>query len=547
MIYVRNNKTETEQALAEFKEGGNVEIEIKVHKKSAPSTTMTLGEEDIDLNGGVKLSTILNPDDDIQYGRCVSTEVIIYFIKNSKTIDIDWSQEILVSMWSQTTIFLFNLGRFYGDAPQKAYNNGVELLVYTGYDNVAKWNNMIADDFIATVTFPVRYGDFINQLKTYYSTNYGISIGANVSYYYDIETNPFPAGTTLGAIVGSIVSLDMKSATTSGSSGHTLWQTTYKKPLLGVQYKLTSDDYFDLNKSDIDVQPIPAVQYVDTSDPSNNVAYPATYSGRPYQIVNNPILAHMSPTDRATMVSRSYIDLSYTDNPVIHTYTPMNMVAVGNPAVEIGDIIEVEDLEGNTLDFYITSLIREWHGFCRDYYECAGTPERQETNEVTQEQYYLDGRYVNKDKIGSASYCDVYNALDETSAGKVLDARQGKALNDKINDIGTILTGTWTATSSSISTKLTNSIVLTKGVWLVTLTVPVVSSGTPYAVIGPIFSAFDNQQLGVANNAGGQATRIISTQSNLEIYGQSGSSAPVTYDSNYLTRGGIKAVKIGVL
>ena len=82
MIYVRNNKTETEQALAEFKEGGNVEIEIKVHKKSAPSTTMTLGEEDIDLNGGVKLSTILNPDDDIQYGRCVSTEVIIYFIKN---------------------------------------------------------------------------------------------------------------------------------------------------------------------------------------------------------------------------------------------------------------------------------------------------------------------------------------------------------------------------------------------------------------------------------------------------------------------------------
>ena len=35
------------------------------------------------------------------------------------------------------------------------------------------------------------------------------------------------------------------------------------------------------------------------------------------------------------------------------------------------------------------------------------------------DEVYNDGRYVGKDQLGDAAYCDVYNALDETSAGKV--------------------------------------------------------------------------------------------------------------------------------
>ena len=43
---------------------------------------------------------------------------------------------------------------------------------------------------------------------------------------------------------------------------------------------------------------------------------------------------------------------------------------------------------------------------------------------------------------------DIYNALDQTAAGKVLDARQGKVLNDAISDIITLL---WTNPNSTLA------------------------------------------------------------------------------------------------
>ena len=39
---------------------------------------------------------------------------------------------------------------------------------------------------------------------------------------------------------------------------------------------------------------------------------------------------------------------------------------------------------------------------------------------------------------GKVNTSDIYNALDQTNAGKVLDARQGKVLNDAINAISTL-------------------------------------------------------------------------------------------------------------
>jgi hypothetical protein len=121
------------------------------------------------------------------------------------------------------------------------------------------------------------------------------------------------------------------------------------------------------------------------------------------------------------------------------------------------------------------------------------------------------------------------------------------SLKADIGTLGTVLNENWIAESTSAgSVKVTNSITLTKGIWLAIITVPVVTSGTPNIVFGPMQNNVINYQYGAANAAGLQAMRIIIVSSTIELYGMTGGSSPVTYDSNYFSRGGIRAVKIGL-
>lgn len=118
-------------------------------------------------------------------------------------------------------------------------------------------------------------------------------------------------------------------------------------------------------------------------------------------------------------------------------------------------------------------------------------------------------------------------------------------LDTVTNPVGTVLTGAWTAASSSATlVKLTNSITLTKGVWLVIVTVPVVGEGSSNVTVGPQITVVDNNQFGAAIGAGAQAMRIISVSSTQEVYAISASSAAVTYTNTYFGRGGIRAIKI---
>ena len=134
--------------------------------------------------------------------------------------------------------------------------------------------------------------------------------------------------------------------------------------------------------------------------------------------------------------------------------------------------------------------------------------------------------------------------LHTTNKTSLVDATN--EVSDQIATIGTVLTGSWTATeTSAVLVQLTQSITLTKGTWLVMATVPVVDSGNPTVVIGPQIPLIDNYEFGAASKAGEQAIRIIKVDTSQPVYAITGGSSPVTYNSNFLTRGGIRAVKIG--
>ena len=109
----------------------------------------------------------------------------------------------------------------------------------------------------------------------------------------------------------------------------------------------------------------------------------------------------------------------------------------------------------------------------------------------------------------------------------------------------TVLAANWTATQTSANNvKVTDDLSLSEGLWLVILTVPFASSGTPIVRIDGDGS-FYAHQFGTTNASGAQTMKVINVDSNgTTVYGMSSSSAVVTYDSAYLSRGGLVAVRL---
>ena len=109
----------------------------------------------------------------------------------------------------------------------------------------------------------------------------------------------------------------------------------------------------------------------------------------------------------------------------------------------------------------------------------------------------------------------------------------------------TVLAANWTATQTSANNvKVTDDLSLSEGLWLVILTVPFASSGTPIVRIDGTGS-FYAHQMGTTNASGAQTMKIVNVDSNgITVYGMSSSSAVVTYDSAYLSRGGLIAVRL---
>ena len=109
----------------------------------------------------------------------------------------------------------------------------------------------------------------------------------------------------------------------------------------------------------------------------------------------------------------------------------------------------------------------------------------------------------------------------------------------------TVLLANWTATQTSANNvKVTEDLQLTEGIWIVILTVPFASSGTPIVRIDSSGAMFAHQYA-TTNASGAQIMKVINVDSNgMTVYGASSSSAAVTYDSTYFSRGGLVALRI---
>ena len=107
---------------------------------------------------------------------------------------------------------------------------------------------------------------------------------------------------------------------------------------------------------------------------------------------------------------------------------------------------------------------------------------------------------------------------------------------------GKYLKGAWTATSSSATgTQLTAALSLTKGVWLVSFTVP------PYTQTNRMAQVYlEGNDYRVANNNYLQGYWIVEVTTSKSVSVKAGASASCTWDSGYLNRGGIYAIRMAI-
>lgn len=105
---------------------------------------------------------------------------------------------------------------------------------------------------------------------------------------------------------------------------------------------------------------------------------------------------------------------------------------------------------------------------------------------------------------------------------------------------GGVIYGAWTATSSSATgTRLSDELTLDKGVWIVSFAIPPYSSSNN---VGQIYLEGNDYRWASAGYATGLWVVTVETTKTVSL--KAGSAANVSWNSSYLTRGGIYAVKV---
>ena len=161
-------------------------------------------------------------------------------------------------------------------------------------------------------------------------------------------------------------------------------------------------------------------------DIANTISYPTTYTGIPYDIVDNPFMKAFT-TAEITNVLTTIRSCLLFGNGNIPNCMPMSVTAIGNWMVDVGDIINIVDEDGNTVPLWIFSRTLHWNGGCVDFYECTGNLERQPSEQEKRGEYQLAGQLSGKYDIVSG--VSITDAGVEISGGAFLKLISGGVLD----------------------------------------------------------------------------------------------------------------------
>ena len=418
-------------------------------KLTFPVQDITLTESNIE-SSGITITTIMNPDDDIVFGRAISTEVRINFINSSVFVGFDWTEEFKLEFGIEVnnSTDWVTVGYFTGTRPERVKRT--EVIEFTAMDRMQKFDE-IADDFITATyhnisTFNQKnlYENMCSYLNLSYQQTGKIADSfTNQNYSTDI----LPSGVTLRTLLAWIAEANgcYAKIAADGKVDIVWLQDNY------LGYELTGNQYYNLSINETPAPVVDSIRISSSEDDSLGFVYP-TSGTVTYQIVDNPFLLNMT-SSRKTSVFTSIVSRFTT----LGAYYPSTMTAIGNWMVETGDIFKVNYDSSSVMKMVVFNRILTWNGGCVDEYECIGKSERTTVSDSAKEQYETGGKLKTKYTIQSG--VDITDEGITVSGGKYVKIQSGGVLdvsssNFSIDsDEGTVESGNWKFDDDGLSVR----------------------------------------------------------------------------------------------
>lgn len=389
-------------------------------------------DEELEYGGGIKVTSYMNPDDEMKFGTAFCKEVVLHFVRSEKTDNLNWMGEFKLEFGvdSGNTVNWITIGFFTGKRPMWDRRNTIELLAY---DRMTRFD-ISADDFLQNLTYPCTMQDIYDDLCVFVgATNTtGDEISTVMEYEYS-EAPQFKTGMTCRQLLSVIAVANCCYARiTNGGNVQLFWYHNHEN-----DYRLDWDGCFDLDITDLQLhnrykwRDLEDKQYSDVEnvtygyfDAENNesldirslcfdwtegeeeifVSVPpeietltdvwnamqqyvwgfvkqytwefvknTSGSGNTYTVINNPLIYHDTEEEIAEhlqlMLNRLYgFSISFV----------AKISAVGNWLVETGDIIQFEVKRRELFAKYpIFNQIINWNGACGNEYETTGNISRE--------------------------------------------------------------------------------------------------------------------------------------------------------------------------
>lgn len=404
-----------------------------------PVQGITLTDDNISMSGGLNITDVLNADTDITFGKAVSRELSVNLINSSVFDTFDWSEEFRLDMGvdiNGTTNWV-TVGYFTGTKPQMYY--GIKIIQFYAYDRMQKLD-VLADDFLETLTYPATISSIYTALCTYFSltgeTGDAIADALSASF----SESPFTGGMSCRALLAYIAeACGCYARITATGNVRLVWFTDHT-----ADYSVDADDYYSISMNEVTTPVVDVMRVSCTYD--NDIpgfVYPVGVDGEYYQIIDNPFLIHSASSATIAIFTAMLSRFSS-----FGSYRPMSMNIIGNWMVESGDVIEVGYGENETVNLPIFVRRFSWNGASRDVYECTGNIKRSKLSSDAKEEYKVNSKVAAKYTVRSG--VDINDDGVTVSGGKYLKLISGGVLDVQAQDFSIssstkiIKTGKWT-------------------------------------------------------------------------------------------------------
>lgn len=341
-------------------------------------------DEDIH-SSGIVLHDYLNADEDKVIGKSVSKELTINFIRTEanrnpyQDLQPEFTYEIGVEI-NGTTEWI-NQGTFIPYDPDQYADEGIMTLV--SHDYMDKFN-IPAEDWLKGLTFPANFYSLFSSLCAYVGVTGDYGDGLT-----NIKTRSFTANpiTNYGVMCRDI--LDAM-AEACGCYARITPDKKCKFVSFNYQsYELLNNDIYE-HKYKNYANTIVGLNVKNTED-DIGVMYPstATVKQQVYVIVDNPFLKTANSTEEESYIVPLYNRLRE------HLYNPMDVVCVGNPLIEAGDVISAYRSINDNRSYPMCIYVKEtqWNGALTDHYYSTGRRTRQAYTTPVRQKLSEGGRY----------------------------------------------------------------------------------------------------------------------------------------------------------